>query len=62
MVIVNSPYFFTCKCDGVYSNLMKTSIGEELASKYEFSFCHQCKKFHVNMEDGLCELCQKILS
>jgi len=47
------------KCDGVYSNLMKTSVAEELVLKYEFSFCHQCKKFHINMEDGLCELCQK---
>ncbi len=42
-----------------YSNLMKTSVEGELVSKYEFSFCHQCEKFHVNMEDGLCELCQK---
>jgi hypothetical protein len=38
---------------------MKTLAVEELVPKYEFSFCHQCKKFHVNMEDGLCELCQK---
>jgi len=38
---------------------MKTSVGEELVLKYEFSFCHKCKKFHVDMEDGLCELCQR---
>jgi len=38
---------------------MKTSVEAELMSKYEFSFCHECKKFHVNMEDGLCELCHK---
>ncbi len=44
-----------------YSNLMKTSVETELMSKYEFSFCHECKKFHVNMEDGLCELCHKTL-
>ncbi len=47
------------KCDDVHSNLMKTSTVGELVPKYEFSFCHQYKKFHVNMEDGLCELCQK---
>ncbi len=31
---------------------MKTSVGEELELKYEFSFCLKCKKFHVDMEDG----------
>jgi hypothetical protein len=50
------------KCNGVYSNLMKTSNVESEVSKYEFSFCYQCEKFHVNVEDGLCELCQKIHS
>jgi len=38
---------------------MKTSVGEELELKYEFSLCLKCKKFHVDMEDGLCELCQR---
>lgn len=47
------------KWDGVYSYLMKTSSGEFDESKYEFSFCHRCEKFHVNVEDGLCKLCQK---
>ena len=42
-----------------YSNLMKTSMAEELVLKYEFSFCHKCEKFHVDMEDGLCEFCQR---
>jgi len=37
-----------------YSSLMETLE----VSKYEFSFCHQCEKFHVNLEDGLCKLCQ----
>jgi len=43
----------------MHSTLMKTSVGNESESKYEFSFCHQCKKVHVNIEDGLCELCQE---
>ena len=45
-----------------YNNLMKSSVEEELVLKYEFSFCHHCEKFHVNLEDGLCELCEKTLT
>ena len=38
---------------------MKTLEAYDEIPKYEFSLCHQCKKLHVNVEDGLCKLCLK---
>ena len=45
------------KCNDVYIILLTSNEKILGTTKYELSLCHECYSLHVDVEDGICNIC-----
>jgi hypothetical protein len=48
-----------CKCDEVYTILLTVNEKFLGIAKYELSLCNKCNLLHTDVEDGICNICDK---
>ena len=47
------------KCDDKYTILLTSNEKYLGATKYELSLCQKCNLLHIDVENGICNLCDE---
>ena len=47
------------KCDDVYIILLTSNEKFLGTTKYELSLCHGCNSLHIDVENGICNICDE---